>query len=66
MPRRTNESDVNVEALVEEVAALKREVAALKKEVSKRPTTRSGSDPRLDKIVEAISINPAMKRIVES
>ncbi len=39
-----------------DVAELRKEVAALKAALAKRPTGRSGADPRVDKIVEAIEI----------
>jgi len=64
MPTRKSE-EVDVAALLAEVVALRKEVAALKREVSKRPAA-GGNDPRLDKVIEALSINPVMKRIVES
>ena len=46
-----------------DVAALRKEIAALKKELAKK--SAGGADPRVTKIIEAISINPVMKRIVE-
>ena len=46
-----------------DIAALRKEVAALKAAIAKRPS--GGVDPRIDKLIEAVSIHPAMKRIVE-
>jgi len=57
------EAAPDVEALVAEVAALKAEVAALKKELAKK--SAGGADPRVDKLIEAVSIHPRMKKIVE-
>ena len=45
-----------------DIAALRKEVAALKKELAKKGA--GGADPRVDKIIEAISIHPKMKAII--
>ena len=58
MPAKKEE--VTVEDLQKEVEALKKEVAALKKELKEK--SRSGADPRIDKIIEALkkSVNKAI------
>ena len=43
-----------------QLAALKKEVAALKKAKSS-----GGSDPRVDKLIEAVSLHPSMKKVLE-
>ena len=46
-----------------DIAELRREIAALKATLAKKPA--GGADPRVDKLVEAVSIHPGMKKIVE-
>ena len=65
MPRKTNDAELDVEALVAEVAALKKEVAALKSAVSKR-SSGGGSDSRVGKLVEAIKgYHPRWQKALE-
>ena len=63
MPRRTKEAavEVDVEALIAEVAALRKEVDGLKKSGGRS----SGKDSRLDKLVEALLKSPRMQRLLE-
>lgn len=53
------------ELLHKEVAALKKEIAALKVELKKAPKGGGGADSRVDKIIEAICLDPAMARIIK-
>ena len=46
-----------------DIAALKKEIAALKKELKAKSS--GGVDPRVDKLIEAVSIHPSMKKILE-
>ena len=65
MPRKTNDAELDVEALVAEVAALKKEVDALKKTLSKRPTG-GGADSRVGKLVEAMKeYHPRWQKALE-
>ena len=68
MPRAARTTtDHSHSDLEKEVAELRKEVAALKAQLAKRPARGSGgADPRISKIIEALSINPAMKRVLES
>ena len=52
MPRKTNDAELDVEALVAEVAELRKEVAALKKALSGARKSSGGADPRVDKLLE--------------
>ena len=47
-----------------DVAALRKEVAALKAALAKRPSS-GDSDARVDRLWEAVSAHPAMKKILE-
>ena len=60
----TKKSEVSVEDLQKELAALKKEVAALKRELGKAKSS-GGADPRVDKLIEAVSLHPAMKKVLE-
>ena len=51
--------------LKKEVEALKKEVAALKKQLAKAAKAPAGADPRVDKLIEAVSSHPGMKKILE-
>ena len=51
--------------LKKEVDALKKEVAALKKQLAKVAKAPAGADPRVDKLIEAVSVHPTMKKILE-
>ena len=53
----------SAEDLAKEVAALKKEVAALKKELKAKSS--GGADPRVDKLIEAVSLHPSMKKVLE-
>lgn len=46
-----------------DIAALRKEIAALKRELAKKPA--SGADPRVDKLIEAVSVHPKMKAVLE-
>ena len=46
-----------------DVAALRKEIAALKKELTK--ISAGGADPRVDKLIEAVSLHSGMKSILE-
>jgi len=44
--------------LEKELAALKKEVAALKKELASAKKSGGGADPRIEKVIEALSKHP--------
>ena len=66
MPAKKEESyDCKVECaeLKKEVASLKKEIAALKKELKAKSSGEK--DPRVDKLIEAVSLHPSMKKVLE-
>ena len=66
MPAKKEESyDCKVECaeLKKEVASLKKEIAALKKELKAKSS--GGSDPRIDKIIEALKSYGAGRSLME-
>ena len=65
MPRKSQEASAEecCAKCERDIAALRKEVAALRAALAKRPS--GGLDPRVDKLIEAVSIHPVMKRIVE-
>ena len=63
--------ELSVEDLKKQIEDLKKEIAALKKQCDANAKKcdaagkgGGGKDPRVDKIIEAISIHPKMKAIV--
>ena len=54
--------------LLKEIAALKKEVAALQKKCDAccaKQAKGGGADPRVEKLIEAVSLHPAMKKVLD-
>ena len=64
MPAKKSAAEECCAKCEKDIAALRKEVAALKKELAKK--TAGGADPRLDKLIDALSeIFPGEARLLK-
>ena len=64
MPAKKSAAEECCAKCEKDIAALRKEIAALKKELSKK--SAGGTDPRVDKLWEAVSSHNSLKKILEN